>query len=296
MSPKIKAHSGLFLTNLFFAINIIAIKYLTFNSFLKPYGLNIIRLGVSVIIFWLLFIASRRKNKIDKRDLVRLLFCALFAHAVNQMLFMKGVSYTYSIHASLLLLITPILITFIAAWFLKEKVTLSKIIGLVLGITGACILIVSGNNTGTGNNFLLGDILVIMSTIAYTIYFILVKPLLQKYSAIDVMRWTFTFGLIMILPLGWKEFFAINWGSFNSLEYMLVFLIVVPGSCLAYLFNAYGIKKLSASTAGTYIYSQPVFAVIIATIFLKETLEAYKIIGGILIFGGVYLANKQIKK
>ena len=206
---------------------------------------------------------------------------------------MKGVSLTYPIHASLLLLITPILITFIAAWILKETITPLKLIGLFLGVTGACILILSGHNTTKKNDILLGDLLVIMSTVLYTIYFILVKPLMQKYSTMDVMRWVFTFGFLMILPLGWNEFVQIPWSQFKINEYLLLFMIVVPGTFLAYIFNAYGIKKLSASTAGTYIYSQPVFAVLISTIFLKETLELYKIIAGIIIFSGVYLANKK---
>lgn len=295
MSPKIKAHAGLFLTNLFFAINISAIKYFTTRSIIGPYGLNIIRLGVSIFLFWIIYLFSTQKNKIQKKDILRLVLCGLAALAINQMLFMKGVSLTFPIHASLLLLITPILITFIASYFLKEKVTWLKIIGLILGVSGACILILSGHNTGKGNNVLLGDLLVILSTIAYTIYFILVKPLLQKYPAMDVMRLTFTFGFFMILPIGWKEFSVINLNDLHPLEYVLLFLIVVPGTFLAYIFNVYGIKTLSASTAGTYIYSQPVFAVIISTIFLSEILEPYKIIAGLLIFCGVYLANKNIK-
>ena len=295
MSPNSKAHIGLFATNLFFAINISAIKYLTSKNLAGPYGLNIIRLGVSVLLFWFLFFISKEKNKIYKKDIVRFLLCAFTALALNQMLFMKGVSFTYSIHASLLLLVTPILITFIAAWVLKERLTILKIVGLILGIGGACVLILSGKSIGKGNNFLLGDLLVIMSTVAYTIYFILVKPLMKKYSAMDVMRITFTMGFIMILPLGWNEFSIINWSEFHLFEFILLFLIVVPGTFLAYLFNVYGIKILSASTAGTYIYSQPVFAVIIATLFLKEDLELYKIIAGLLIFSGVYLANKNIK-
>ena len=295
MSPNSKAHIGLFATNLFFAINISAIKYLTSKNLAGPYGLNIIRLGVSVLLFWFLFFISKEKNKISKKDTVRFLLCAFTALALNQMLFMKGVSFTYSIHASLLLLVTPILITFIAAWVLKERLTTLKIVGLILGIGGACVLILSGKSTGKGNNFLLGDLLVIMSTVAYTIYFILVKPLMKKYSAMDVMRITFTMGFIMILPLGWNEFSIIKWSELHLFEYLLLFLIVVPGTFLAYLFNVYGIKILSASTAGTYIYSQPVFAVIIATLFLKEDLELYKIIAGLLIFCGVYLANKNSK-
>lgn len=296
MKGHIKAHTGLLLTNLFFALNISAIKYFAVQNLAGPYGLNVVRSGICVLLFWMLFLINSEKKKIDKKDIVRFLLCAFSALAANQMLFMKGVSLTYPIHASLLLLITPILITFIAAWILKETITPLKIIGLFLGVTGACILILSGHNTTKKNDILLGDILVIMSTVLYTIYFILVKPLMQKYSTLEVMRWVFTFGFLMILPLGWNEFAQIPWSQFKINEYLLLFMIVVPGTFLAYIFNAYGIKKLSASTAGTYIYSQPVFAVLISTIFLKETLELYKIIAGAIIFCGVFLANKQKKK
>lgn len=296
MSPRIKAHLGLLATNLFFAINVSAIKYVTTSGFAGPYGLNVVRSGICVLLFWLMFFGKAEKRSIDKRDVVRFLLCALSALAANQMLFMKGVSLTLPIHASLLLLITPILITFIAAWVLKENITVPRLIGLFLGVAGACILVLSGSATKKANDIITGDLLIIISTVLYTFYFILVKPLMQKYSTMDVMRWVFTFGFIMILPLGWNEFAVIPWREYGTNEYLLLFMIVVPGTFLAYIFNAYGIKKLSASTAGAYIYSQPVFSVIIATLFLNETLELYKIIAGVVIFTGVYIANKQESK
>ena len=296
MTPQTKAHLGLLGTNLFFAINVSLIKYLTTAGVTGPYGLNVIRSGICALLFWLLFLFNPEKKKINKSHIIRFLLCAFTALAANQMLFMKGVSLTYPIHASLLLLITPILITFFAAWVLKESITVHKLIGLFLGVAGACILILSGTHSTRGNDILSGDLLVIMSTILYTIYFILVKPLMKRYSTMDVMRWVFTFGFIMILPIGWNEFVRIPWTVFTFNEYLFVFVVTVPGTFLAYIFNAYGIKILSASTAGAYIYSQPVFAVIIATLFLHERLELYKIIAGIMIFTGVYLANRQIKK
>ena len=70
-------------------------------------------------------------------------------------------------------------------------------------------------------------------------------------------------------------------------------MIVIPGTFLAYVFNVYGIQKLNASMAGAYIYSQPVFAVMIAMIFLKGKNYHFKIIAASLIFGGVYLSNKK---
>jgi drug/metabolite transporter (DMT)-like permease len=72
-------------------------------------------------------------------------------------------------------------------------------------------------------------------------------------------------------------------------------LVVLSGTFLAYLFNIYGIKVLGPSSAGAYIYTQPFFATAIAMIFLKESLPFYKIVAAVLIFTGVYLANKKLK-
>jgi drug/metabolite transporter (DMT)-like permease len=209
------------------------------------------------------------------------------------MLFLKGLSLTYSIHAVLLMLTTPILITIIAAWLLKERINAYKIIGLGLGISGASLLIAAGKNTGSGSNVLLGDLLILINAISYTFYFILVRPLMLKYNPVQV-RLIFSMGFLMVLPFGWNEFFSVNWGGFGYLEYTCLGLIVIGGTFLAYLFNVYGIKILGASVAGTYIYSQPVFAAIIAMVFLNEKLEMYKILAALLIFTGVYLCNKKI--
>ena len=280
-------------TNLFFAINLNAIKYLTANNYIQPFGMNVIRVGVSALLFWLLFLLNPSHKKIERQDIPRFILCALTGVAINQMLFLKGLSLTYSIHAVLLMLTTPILITIIAAWLLKERINIYKIIGLGLGISGAIVLITSRQNTGNGDNILLGDVLIIINAISYSIYFILVKPLMLKYNPVQVIRWIFTLGLLMILPFGLTEFMAIKWQNFGTIEYGCISFIIIGGTFLAYLFNAYGITILGASVAGAYIYVQPVFATVIAMVFLKEKLELYKIFAAVLIFTGVYLSNRK---
>ena len=296
MDTKLKAHLGLLGTNLFFAMNLSAVKYLTGNNLMKPFGMNVIRVGVSVLLFWLFFLFNTKQKKIESADWPRFILCALTGIAINQMLFLKGLSLTYSIHAVLLMLTTPILITIIAAWILKEKVNALKVIGLGLGITGAAVLITQGVNTGTGDNVILGDTLVLINAVSYTFYFILVKPLMLKYNPVQVIRWVFTLGLPMVIPFGWNEFISINWNEYDFTAYACISLIVFTGTFLAYLFNVYGIKVLGASVAGAYIYLQPFFAAFIAMIFLHEKLEMYKIFAAVLIFSGVYLSNRQVKK
>ena len=293
MNRKYTAHLALLFTNLFFAINLSAVKHLTNAGLAKPFGINVVRVGASVILLWVLYLLKPANVHIEKSDRKRLILCSITGIAVNQLLFLKGLSLTYSIHASLLMLITPILIVFIAAWLLKEKAGFLKFTGLALGISGAMVLIFAKDNAGKGNDILLGDTLIIINAVSYTIYFILVKPLMQKYNPIVIIRWIFTFGLLLILPFGWVEFVEIPWQKYGAVDFLSMGLITITGTFLAYLFNVYGIKILGASTAGFYIYTQPFFAALIAMLFLKEELTLYKIVAAVLIFSGVYLVNKH---
>ncbi|MBL0055175.1 MAG: DMT family transporter [Chitinophagaceae bacterium] len=292
MRKETLAHIALLCTNLFFAINLSAVKHLTQSQLAGPFGINVVRVGVSVLLFWLLFIFKPGNNRIAKKDIGRFILCAVTGVAINQLLFLKGLSLTYSIHASLLMLTTPILIVIIAAWILKERLSLTRFTGLALGVGGALVLVLGKDNSGEGGNVVLGDLLIIINAVSYTFYFILVKPLMLRYNPIMIIRWIFTIGLILVLPFGYTEFSQIHWEQFNTIDTACMILVVFAGTFLAYLFNAFGIKMLGASVAGFYIYTQPLFAAAIAMIFLHEELSLYKGIAALLIFTGVYLTNK----
>jgi drug/metabolite transporter (DMT)-like permease len=294
LKPVIKAHLALLGTNIFFAINYTAVKTLINGGFVKPFGLNLIRVTITALLFWVMYLFAPEKKVIHKKDYGRFFLCALTGIAINQLLFIKGLSLTYSIHASLLMLTTPILITLIAAWLLKERLTLNKIIGLILGVSGALVLISFGKEKNNqANDIITGDILILLNAISYTIYFVLVKPLIKEYDPIMVLRIVFTLGVFMMLPFCWTEFANTAWSTYGYREIIILATIVLGGTFLAYLFNIYGIKILGASIAGAYIYSQPLFAAIIAISFLGEKIELYKLLAAVLIFAGVYIANKK---
>jgi len=231
------------------------------------------------------------KAGIRKEHLWRFFLCGLTGVAVNQMLFVKGLTMTSTIHASLLMLCTPLLITLLAFWILKEKVTILKIVGLAAGVCGAVLLITAKEKTGTAS--LQGDLFIILNAIAYTFYFILVKPLMNEYPPLHVVRWVFTFGFILILPFGWTQFSAVEWSSFELTQLISLAAIVFCGTFLAYLFNVYGLQKLGAGITGAYIYTQPVFVAIIAMLFLHERFTLEKMIAGVLIFTGVFLVSRK---
>jgi drug/metabolite transporter (DMT)-like permease len=296
LTKTVKAHAALIGTNIFFAINFTAVKQLFNGNYVQPFGLNLIRVGVTSALLWVLFFLAPQKITIKKEDYWRFLLCSLTGITLNQLLFIKGLSLTYSIHASLLMLCTPILITLLAGFFLKEKITNNKIIGLVFGVVGASILIANRSNTGSANNVVLGDILVILNAISYTFYFILVKPLMKNYNPVMILRTVFTIGFVMMLPFCLTEFMQTTWETFTLNAWLLLAIIVLGGTFCAYLFNIYGIKILGASVSGSYIYAQPLLASAIAISFSDESLNSYKILAGLLIFLGVFFVNKISKK
>jgi drug/metabolite transporter (DMT)-like permease len=292
---KWKAHLAVLLTNIFFGANFSAVQYIAKRG-VPPFGLNVIRVGVSSLLFWLLLLFFKQKAWIKKEHLPRFLLCAITGVVINQVLFIKGLTLTLSIHASLLILVTPIFITFIAAWIGKEALNIFKIMGLILGIGGSIILVVQKESTGEGTNILLGNILVILNAISYAFYFVLVKPLMKEYHPFEVIRWLFTLGFFFMLPIGWMEFSSIRWVTLSVTDYLVLGTIVFFATFLAYLFNLYGIARLGASVTGTYIYTQPIFAGIIAVFLMGEKLTLQKIIAAALIIGGVLLVNKKSRE
>jgi drug/metabolite transporter (DMT)-like permease len=290
VNTRAKAHTAVLGTNIFFAANYSMVKLISPVP-VGPFAVNLLRVGLSLGLFWLVWLFGKTPAGIRKKDWGRFFLCALSGVAINQLLFIKGLTMTSTVHASLLILATPLLVTVFALWVLKEQFTLYKASGLALGIGGSVFLILQKESSPHAPDYLLGDLFILINATSYAIYFILVKPLMKDYSALHVIRWVFTLGFLMIIPFGWQETAAIEWSSLQWMHIGAMASIAVTGTFLAYYFNAYGIRHLGAGTTGSYIYTQPVFAVIIATVVLHESLDWRKVLAAILIFSGVYLAN-----
>ena len=290
MNKNTQAHAAVLGANIIFAANYSIVKFIT-PGYMQPFAINFVRVASSIILFWILWLLKPGPWGIQRKDIPRFIACGITGVLINQIFFIKGLSLTTSIHSSLLSLCTPIFIIIIAAWLIKESLNWLKMIGLALGIFGALLLILIKDNNHTGSNVLLGDILVIINAISYAFYLVMVRPLMVNYSAIHVIRWVFTIGGIIMLPISASEFLATNWNSFEFNQWAALFFIAIGATFLAYLFNVYGIGKLGASSTGAYIYTQPVFAAIIAIIFAGEHFSWVKGLAAILIFSGVYLAN-----
>ncbi len=291
MNEKQKARVAVLLGNFFFGTAVIAVKHIT-PGLLSSLALTAIRIAVTTILFWSLYAARPVKMGMAKKDFMLLAFCALAGITMNQTFSMRGMSLTSPIHASLLILTTPITITFLAAWFLKESLTALKLVGLFLGISGGALLLFSRDlSSVAGTQQSLGDLFIIIGAISYSTYIVSIKPLMAKYKAMHILQWVFLFGAFISLPIGWHDLMIVSWSAFDAISWFCLVYIVVGATFFAYQLMNYGINKLGASVTGSYIYTQPFFATVASMIILNETLSLPKIAAAGLIVGGVSLTN-----
>lgn len=292
MNSKTKAHIAVLIANLIFGAGYAVIKTIT-PAYLAPYSLNVVRVVVSLILFWSLLLFKPSKASIDKKDIPLFILCGITGVAINQIMFVKGLSLTSAIHSSLLSLATPIFITIIALWLIKEKFSINKFMGLALGIGGATLLVLVKDVQSSNSSSLLGDMFVLINAVSYAFYMVIVRPLMEKYNALHVLRWVFTFGAIFILPIALPDFIATDWSVFGTAQWVALAFVVLFVTFISYLFTVYGLKALGPSVTGAYIYTQPVFATIIAMVFAGEHFTMIKALAAVLIFSGVYLVNRK---
>ncbi len=290
MNSRTFALIALFAVQLLYAINYTFAKTIMNDGYIGPLGLVLARVLGATILFWLFGIFFKTE-KIDKKDYIKFFYAAIFGIVINMLLFLKGLEFTTPIHASVIVTTIPIIILILSSFFLKERITKLKIIGVILGLCGAVILTIYGKSTRIGDNIPLGNLMIFINAISFSIYIILIKKLTAKYHPFTFIKWLFLFGLILVAPIGFGEFQAIEWQSFTPYVSFSVAFVIVGATFATYILNPLALTKLKATTVGTFIYIQPVIAGIFAMLMGVDSIGIVKIMAALLIFAGVYLVS-----
>lgn len=289
MNKRLLAHAALIGANLIYGVNYSIAKWIM-PDYVDPFGLVVMRAIGGVLLFWL-FALTFKKEKVARKDMLRLALSGMFGVAFNQMMFLAGLNYTTPIDASIIMTINPIVVLIAALILLGEKITWRKIVGIILGGAGAVILILSVGKISFESDHFVGNLLMLCNTSSYAIYLVIVKPLMKKYHPITVIKWVFLYGSIIIIPSGFNEFITTPFETFTLEVWLSVGYVVVFSTFLAYLLNIIALNWVSPTLASTYIYSQPVIAGVVAIIMLQDEITWIKVISTALVFAGVYFVN-----
>ena len=265
-------------------------------NFIGSSGFIMLRLLGATLIFWLisLFIPN---EKIERKDFIKILFASILGMCTNMLAFFRGLELSTPINSGVIITLSPVLVLILSYLFLKEKITLKKILGITIGFSGAIFLIINSSSTGiNAPNIPLGNSFFLLNASAYAGYLIIIKPLTSKYNIFTLMKWLFLIGLILSSPITFNQFFEVKWSDLPWFAIWRMIYVVVGTTFLTYLFNIYALKSLSPTTVGSFIYLQPIITIIFALLTANDTLDVTKLVSCLLVFIGVYLVSTKNEK
>jgi drug/metabolite transporter (DMT)-like permease len=149
------------MVGLLYGANYSIIKVVT-PQYVDAFGFIVLRVGITTVAFWVISFFGENEKVEWKNDGWRIAICALFGMGINMLLFFKGLSLTSAINSSIIMTLTPLLIFLGSVILLKEKMSLLKIIGLVIGLCGAFIIIFPQNSEGSEGNWV-GDLFILLN-------------------------------------------------------------------------------------------------------------------------------------
>jgi drug/metabolite transporter (DMT)-like permease len=285
-------HAALIAVQLMFASLSIAAK-LALRE-MPPFGLICTRVTGAAAAFAIARVFMRPKERVAARDLPELGLYALFGVTANMLIFITGLWRTTATNAVVIGASIPVFTVGVAVALRREAATLPKLIGLGVACAGA-LTVVGAGRFEAGGARLVGNLLVTLNSLLFSIYLVISRQLLSKYSPLTVVTWTFAFGALGVLPFGAAPLVAAAPHLSATTWLWMAYIIAFP-TVGTYFLNLFALKHVPSSLVAIYIYVQPVVGALMAAALLGERPSWGTFLGGALIGAGIWLVTREARR
>ena len=292
MSEKTTGHLACFIAYAIFGINIIVCKDLTSSRLISPIALFCIRSIGAGALFWLIS-CFLPKEQVEKKDYGKILLASLLGFFLTQITFLVAIPDITPMDCSMVSALSPIYTMFIAAYALKEPITLRKVGGVVISFLGIIYLIMNSvtSTGGTTETSVTGILLIIANSICFSLYLGLFKPVISKYSVITFMKWIFLFATVFSLPIAGHELLTFDYTQLSGIYLGELAFLIVCSTFITYFLIPLGQKRIRPTLVSMYSYVQPIIAISVSIWVGMDTLSWQKVLAAGMVFGGVLLVN-----
>lgn len=288
-TPNLKIMPLILLLALFWGGNSPAVKIALRD--MPPFILAALRFTLAAIAIWAWVILRKIPIAISSDEFQSLgILATIFAAQI--ITFTVGTHLSLAGRAALLINTHPFFVALLAHFFIpSDRLTIKKIIGLIVAFVGVATIF--RENFISGNpSYLLGDLILLLSSVILSIQTIYVKKVVQKINPIKLLTWQMSFGLILFYatafifegPSQWH----VTWNVVGALAYQG---LIVGTFC--FLTWTTLLRKYSASRISAFLFMTPVFGVILSSLILGEKVTLWFGIGLTLVAAGIYIVNSS---
>lgn len=260
-------------------------------------NLTIMRFFIVCCVFLLiLLLQQKRFSKLQKKDVLPIFILGILGVIVYHLGLNYGEQFISPGAASLIIATIPIQIIILAVIFLKEKIGLIKILGIIIALSGVLVISIWGKKDATLEiGYISGVIAVIIAAIMGALYTIIGKKLLDRYSGLSLTVYAMLLGSLGLVPF-------INTSLFDQALKMSIngwFAVIFLGvfsTVIGYSIWYIALKIKTASELSIYLYAIPVFSTIFSYLMFKDEITSIFILGGVLVIAGLVIVNKRSEK
>lgn len=251
------------------------------------------RVAGACLLFWIASLFAP-KEQVPWRDRLMFIGAALTGLLFNQCCFTIGLSITSPINASIVTTSMPIFAMILAALILREPITGKKALGVLMGCSGALILILSSAAHADARvGDIRGDLLCLFAQFSFALYLSLFNPLIKRYNVFTVNKYMFSWATLMLLPLSSYHVYGVISQPIPLQTWIEAGYVVVCGTFFCYILTMIGQRTLRPTVVSVYNYVQPIVAVAASLIMGISTMKLTHVLAVVLVFSGVWLVVKS---
>ena len=294
-STPIIAHASMFLACAFWGLMAPLGKDAMTHG-IDGIGMVTFRVLGGACLFWLTSLFVKHEH-VPKRDKLLFAGAGLFGLVFNQCCYTIGLSITSPINASIVTTSMPIFAMVLSALILKEPLTGKKACGVLMGCSGALILILTSAQAVSDKvGDIRGDLLCLTAQFSFALYLALFNPLIKRYSVFTVNKWMFLWASLFITPFTATHVAAIEWGRVPVQTILEVGYVVFFATYFSYILTMIGQRTLRPTVVSVYNYVQPIVSVTASIVLGISIMQWQQVVAVLLVFGGVWLVTKSRAK
>ena len=258
-------------------------------------GLTMVTFRVvgGAVLFWLtsLFVP---KEHVPKKDVLLFAAAAVFGLVLNQCCYTIGLSITSPVNASIVTTSMPIFAMILAAIILKEPITGKKAMGVLMGCSGALILILtSAAHASDKVGDIRGDLLCLGAQFSFALYLSLFQSLIRRYTVFTINKWMFLWASLMVVPFTFTHVSTVVSVPIPTTTWLEAGYVVFFGTYVGYILTMIGQKTLRPTVVSVYNYVQPLVSVTVSVMMGIGVLKWTQALAVVLVFSGVMLVTKS---
>lgn len=259
--------------------------------YFEPFALADMRvLGATPIFLALAF--GTGDSKPAKKDLGLLALLGFLGVTANQLLFIAGLRHTTATNAGILMPSIPVFTVALGAMLGLEKLGKKRALGVAVAVGGAFVML-DPARFELSSGRLVGNLMILGNCLAYALFMVLQRRIVQRMRPIAVIAWAYLFGGLGALIVAGPALLSLDTATIPAIAWWTVVYVVLVPTTINYALITWAIKHTSPAVVATYTTLQPITSAVLAAIFLGESVGWPEAIGFVLIVAGLLIVSRD---